>query len=130
MTEAEQLNDLRSALSRVHKSLLEVERKEFEKMFGRVTSGELLQLVINHAQFAWLRKISELIVQIDESLNEDAATETDFQQFLTQARGLFDSSADTDFMTKYQAALQREPEVVVAHSELMKLLRSEKRTNG
>jgi hypothetical protein len=40
-----------------------------------------------------------------------------------ELRTLFDLSAKTEFMTKYQSALQREPEVVVAHSELMTLLR-------
>ena len=44
-----------------------------ERDFGRLTSGELLQLVINHAQFAWLRLISALVVQIDEMLDADRA---------------------------------------------------------
>jgi hypothetical protein len=124
MTEAEQLSELRSALLRLHKKLLDVERKDFEKTFGRLTSGELLQLVVNHAQFAWLRKISGLIVQIDESLDsEDADIAALLRQMVDELRILFDLSANTDFMTKYQSALQREPEVVVAHSELMTLLR-------
>ncbi|MGH9962253.1 MAG: hypothetical protein ACREBC_34875 [Pyrinomonadaceae bacterium] len=126
MSEDHQLRELRDALLRLHKSLLDVERADFEKMFGRLTSGELLQLVINHAQFAWLRRISELVAQIDGKLNGDEeAADIDSRELLGQARRLFNSPGDEDFTTKYQAALQAEPTVVLAHSEVMKLLRTE-----
>src|SRR6267143_5812349 len=72
--EISRLRDLRLRLLHLHKSLLELERVNFEKTFGRVDSGELLQLVINHPQFAWLRIISALVVEIDEMLNGDEPT--------------------------------------------------------
>jgi hypothetical protein len=119
-----QLRELRSRLLPLHKTLLEMERSDFERDFGRLTSGEMLQLVINHAQFAWLRQISALVVQIDEILDaEEPAMLDDLQNVLNQARSLFTSSADKVFREKYQAALQRNPEVVMAHSEVTKLLR-------
>jgi hypothetical protein len=122
--EAARLGELRLRLLRLHKTLLEMERQDFEKMFGRVTTGELLQLVINHAQFAWLRMISELVVEIDETINrEEPATSADFQQLIVQARRLFTSPENPEFKTKYQDALQREAEVVMAHSKVMELLR-------
>ena len=118
------LRDLRLKLLHLHKSLLDTERHSFEKMFGRVNSGELLQLVINHTQFAWLRMISALVVEIDEKLNaEEPATSSDMQNLLTQARLLFTLPENGDFRQKYQAALQHEPAVVMAHAEVMKLLR-------
>ena len=58
------LQDLRTRLLHLHKTLLEMERLNFEKKSGRVTPGELLQLVINDPQFAWLRTISALVVEI------------------------------------------------------------------
>jgi hypothetical protein len=120
------LQELRRRLLHLHKTLLEMERADFERDFGRLTSGELLQLVINHAQFAWLRLISALVVQIDEMLNADEpATVNDFQELLSQARLLFNSPADEEFKEKYQAALQRDPAVVMAHSEVIDLLRTE-----
>jgi hypothetical protein len=118
------LGELRRKLLHLHKTLLEMERADFERDFGRLTSGELLQLVINHAQFGWLRQISALVVQIDEMLDaEEPATLNDVQNLVTQARSLFTLSADAVFREKYQAALQREPEVVIAHSEVTNLLR-------
>jgi hypothetical protein len=123
----EQLRELRGRLLHVHKILLEMERADFEWDFGRLNSGELLQLVINHEQFAWLRMISALVVQIDEMLSakEPAATVTDAQNVIAQARSLFTSPGDEVFREKYQAALQREPAVVMAHAEVAELLRKE-----
>jgi hypothetical protein len=120
----ELLSELRSKLLHLHKTLLEMERADFERASGRLTSGELLQLVINHPQFAWLRQISALVVQMDEMLAaEEPATPSGVQSLLAQASLLFTSSTDEVFKEKYQAALQREPAVVVAHAELTKLLR-------
>jgi len=119
------LVDLRLSLLRLHMALLEMERNSFERTHGRVNSGEILQLVINHAQFAWLRMVSALVVQIDEMLDADEpVTDADVNNLITGARQLFTASDDKEFSDKYQAALQQEPEVVMAHSALMKLLRS------
>ena len=118
------LRELRTRMLHLHKILLEMERADFERVSGRLNSGELLQLVINHAQFAWLRQISALVVQIDETLDADEpVTPDDVQSLLGQTRSLFTSSADKTFREKYQAALQRSPEAVMAHSEITTLLR-------
>jgi hypothetical protein len=118
------LREVRLKLLQLHQTLLEMERKRYERTHGRVNSGELLQLVINHPEFAWLRMISALVVQIDEMLDADEPTaDTDVINLITGAHRLFTESVDQDFQQKYQAALQQEPEVVMAHSALMKLLR-------
>jgi hypothetical protein len=55
--------------------------------------GELLQLVINHEQFAWLHSVSELIVRIDEMLDADEpTTAVDAESTLSQARTLLKPS--------------------------------------
>ncbi len=120
------LRDLRNRLLHLHKVLLEMERQNFEKRSGRVTAGELLQLVLNNSQFAWLRIISALVVEIDEVLNgEEPATTKDSEDLLSQARLLFTSPGNEEFKTKYEAALQQEPSVVMAHSAVMQLLRQD-----
>jgi hypothetical protein len=125
-TEMARLTELRGHLLHLHKMLLEMERRDFEKTSGRVGTGELLQLVINHTQFAWLRIISALVVEVDEVLNgEEPATLADFEDLISQARLLFTSPGNEDFKTKYQAALQREPAAVMAHSTVMQLLRQD-----
>ena len=118
------LRDVRVSLLHLHKTLLDMERKSFETTHGRVNSGELLQLVLNHAQFAWLRIISTLVVQIDEMLDADEpASAADMISLISSARQLLTASDNKEFSDKYQAALQQEPDVVMAHSALMKLLR-------
>jgi len=118
------LNDLRLGLLRLHKVLLEMERINYEKVAGQVNSGELLQMVLNHPQFGWLRIISALVVEIDELLNgEDPARVSDFAALTSQARRLLTAPENEEFKTKYQAALQHEPAVVMAHANVMQFLR-------
>jgi len=118
------LVDLRLAVLRLHKALLEMERIDYEKIHGQVNSGELLQLVVSHPQFNWLRTISAFVVEIDEVLDgEEPATVSNFENLIKQARILFTAPENEEFNTRYQAALQREPEVVMAHSAVMKFLR-------
>ena len=118
------LTDLRLGLLRLHKALLEMERINYEKVAGQVNSGELLQMVLNHPQFGWLRIISALVVEIDEILNgEDQVRISDFAELTSQARRLLTAPENVEFKTKYQAALQNEPAVVMAHSNVMQLLR-------
>lgn len=124
--EITRFGDLRIRLLHLHKVLLDMERQDYEKASGRVSTGELLQLVINHAGFAWLRIISALVVEIDEVLNgEEPATVSDFEDLISQARLLFTAPGNEEFKTKYQAALQRDPSVVMAHASVMQLLRQD-----
>jgi hypothetical protein len=128
LTKAEitRLGELRGRLLHLHKTLLEMERQDYEKRFGGVTTGELLQLVSNHAQFAWLRMISTLVVKIDEVLNgEEPATSGDYEDLISQARLLFTSPGNEEFRTRYHAALQHEAAAVMAHSTVMQLLRQD-----
>lgn len=118
------LLEVRRALLRLHKVLLDDERAAYERLHGQVTSGELLQLVIGDEQFAWLRALSELIVNIDESLDADEpATADEAESLLEQARLLLKpSETGGDFARRYFAALQREPDAVLAHREVTRLL--------
>ncbi|HXD34857.1 MAG TPA: hypothetical protein VN643_27300 [Pyrinomonadaceae bacterium] len=124
-SDSARLREVRLEMLRLHQTLLDMERKSFERTHGRVNAGEFLQLVLNHAQFAWLRIISALVVQIDELLDADEpASSADMLNLISAVRQLLTESGDQEFQQKYQAALQQEPEVVMAHSALMKLLRS------
>lgn len=121
---AGRIKDVRRALLRLHKALLDVERASYERVHGQLTSGEVLQLVINHEQFAWLHALSELIVRIDEMLDADEpATEADGAALLEAARALLKpSEAGGGFGRKYFDAMQSEPDVVLAHREATSLL--------
>ncbi len=120
------LRDLRRGLLRLHKTLLDQDTAAYEAARGSVTRGELLQLVINHEQFAWLHTISELIVRIDEMLSpKEPSLEADAQALLAQAQMLLTPSETGDqFQRRYYAALQSEPDAVLAHREVMQLFKN------
>lgn len=115
------LVELRNKLLNLHQVLLEIERHTYEQVRGRVTRGQLLQLVINHDQFAWLHHISELIVQIDDLLRSDEpVSHEDVQTLVTNVRSLLSPSLSNDeFAIKYDAALQHEPNAILTHAEVV-----------
>ncbi|PSB13891.1 hypothetical protein C7B61_16325 [filamentous cyanobacterium CCP1] len=118
------LNELRIKLMHLHRQLLDTERISYEQVRGQVSRGELLQLVINHEQFAWLHRLSELIVQIDDLLHADEPiTAETIALLMADVRILLlpDELGD-DFAMKYDAALQRSPDVILAHADVVMLL--------
>jgi hypothetical protein len=118
---------LRQALLRLHKTLLDMERRDYEKAHGVVTTGELFRLVVDDAQFAWLHNISEFVVRIDESLSSDeGVTEEGAHVSISLARKLFAPSETGDgFQKQYFDAIQRDPAVVMEHAELVRLFNNE-----
>jgi hypothetical protein len=118
---------LRQALLRLHKTLLDMERRDYEKAHGVVTTGELFRLVVDDAQFAWLHNISEFVVRIDESLSSDeGVTEEVAHVSISLARKLFAPTETGDgFQKQYFDAIQRDPAVVMEHAELVRLFNNE-----
>jgi hypothetical protein len=120
------LVDLRHALLKLHKILLDSERLAYERVHGRISStGEFFQLVVGGEWFAWLHRVSELVVEIDEMLEADEpATAIDATRVIDQTRLLLKpSEAGDGFRKRYFDALQRDPDVVLAHAAVKKLLR-------
>jgi hypothetical protein len=119
-----QLRELRRGLLRLHKVLLDDERAIYEQAHGHVSSGDMLRLVISHEHFAWLHSISELIVRIDELMDaDDPLSGADAEVLLAEARALLKpSETGGEFQRKYYAALQREPDAVLAHRDVTLIL--------
>ena len=118
---------LREALLQIHKSLLEMERRAYEKEHGKVTAGELFRLVVDDPQFSWLHNISEFVVRIDEALSsEEGVNNTDSHVAISLARKIFAPSESGDgFQKKYFDAIQKDPSVVMEHAQLARLFHSE-----
>lgn len=118
------LNDARLGLLALHKTLLDYERIRYERTHGRVeSSGAFLQLAIGDPQFAWLRQISELVVQIDELLaSDEPGAEVDADTVMAHAKALLrpDENGD-DFQRRYHRALQDSPDVVMVHAQWKRL---------
>jgi hypothetical protein len=123
----EKLITLRNTLLRLHKALLEMERREYEREHGKVNAGELFRLVIDHPQFSWLHNISEFVVRIDETLSGEApVAPQDAATAVNLARKMFAPSESGDsFQKKYFEAIQRDPSIVMEHAELARLFNTE-----
>src|SRR5262244_3246811 len=91
-TTRDNLKQLRQGLLKLHKLLLDEERRGFERARGKISNSyEFLQLVLKDPWFDWLHRLSELIVQIDETLDphaETPATEADAKALAERAKTL------------------------------------------
>jgi hypothetical protein len=124
----ERLVALRPRLLEVHRELLAAERADMERFQGRLTGAEFLQIATDSLRLAWLGPLSELIVEIDETLEaEDGDPEDtpamDAQTLIDRARGLVaPPDGETPFGRRYLVILQLHPGVVMAHSALVQEL--------
>ena len=119
------LEDARHALLILHKALVDSERITYEKTVGAIRSpNHFLQLLTTDPWFAWLQPLSQLIVSIDEALDpREPLTSTTVDAVLKQARVLLMPSEESEgFARHYFDALQRDPDVVIAHGEVIKAL--------
>jgi hypothetical protein len=118
----QRLTDLRNGLIRLHKTLLDSERDAYEHNVAAITSsGQLLQLLMNDPYFDWLHKVSELIVEIDERLAaKEPAEAADAESFIKETRALLVPLENGDeFERRYDAAMQRDPDVIIAHGRML-----------
>ena len=130
----QRLTDLRNGLLSLHKTLLDSERATYERDIARIgSSGELLKLVLYDPWFAWLHELSEFVVLIDETVDaidetlgtEDPPPGIDADRMIEQAWELLaPNETGTGFAKRYFEALQRDPDVVLAHARMRKVLTS------
>ncbi|HEX8370792.1 MAG TPA: hypothetical protein VF604_19760 [Pyrinomonadaceae bacterium] len=117
------LKELSKAFLRLHKTLLEGAKAEYEAKNGRIAGVNLyLQLVLDDPHFAWLRKMSALIALIDEAVSiRRPASETEAQALFGEAKLLLSfEDADAGFNDKFQTALQKNPDAVLSYNDALK----------
>jgi hypothetical protein len=119
----ERLRDLSARLMKLHRALLDRERRRYEDRRGSIPSGELLQVVITDPQFAWLRSLSVMVAEIDATVDAgDPMTEETVARMFQGAYRLLKAGGDSEFQLKYLDALQDSPDVVMAHAEVSRVL--------
>jgi len=120
------LTALREALLHLHKALLEAERASYEATFGTISSPyQFLNLVTNDPWFAWLAPITHLIAQVDETLDsKEPLTAALVDAMIKQAGSLLVATPDGEgFSRHYDEALQRSPDVIMAHAAAARIIR-------
>lgn len=122
--ERDRLRELSTRLLRLHRLLLDGERLAYETRHGSVAAGDLFRLVLDDPQFAWLRSLSALIARIDAAIDaEDALGSHDVDAAFREVYRLLKGGEGGYFQVKYHEALQRSPDVVMAHAAVSKLFR-------
>ena len=112
-----ELTQVSKALLRLHKALLDGERAVYERTHGRIASnGEYLELALEHPDFAWLRRLSSVMAEIDDLADAEAERIASLRTLLTPVEG------NAAFGGRYHEALQRDPDVVLAHGAVTNLL--------
>lgn len=109
------------ALLAVHKAALGIERRGLERVHGRLSNAAFLQIVSDPIRYGWLRPLNELILAFEET-GEEREPEA---ELLRRARELLvPPKSQTPFGRRYLSLMQREPALVLAHRDLVRLLRS------
>ena len=124
----QRLTEMRAALLRLHKALLESERASYEQVFGKIGSSyQFLQLVMTDPWFAWLRPVSQLIVAMDELVEaKEPLTAAGVEALVGRAKTLLVPTLGGEgYSRHYDEALQRDPDVVFAHAAAAKLIRAQ-----
>jgi hypothetical protein len=90
------------ALLSLHRTLLEFERRAYEKVHGRATGAEFLQALLGDPAFVWLAPLTSLVARLDEVANAE------------EARALL--AGPGEFAARCAARVQLSPEVAFAHA--------------
>jgi hypothetical protein len=127
MSAADDLAALRLPLLGLHKAVLATERRSLERVHGELSGAQFLQIVSDPVRYGWFQPFSALILAIDDTLDVKDDDETEIatpEELLDRARELLlPPKADTPFGRRYVSLMQREPELVLAHAAVAKLLR-------
>ncbi|MDP4076822.1 hypothetical protein [Acidovorax sp. A1169] len=121
----EQCAALRTALLALHRHLIELERRDYEKVHGRQSAGEFLQVMAYAESMRWLEPLSRLIVMLDEAMEPDNADAAEAPQVVARrVREMLklEHSAEADFSGHYQRHFNTSPELAMAHAAVIKAL--------
>jgi hypothetical protein len=123
----QRLTALREALLHLHKALLESERISYEATFGPISSPyQFLHLVTSDPWFAWLTPVTQLIAAVDERLDAEGPVTAEAAAVLILEAGtlLVATAEGKGFSRHYDEALQRSPDVILAHATAARVIRA------
>lgn len=117
-----ELEAVSRALQQVHKEILEAEGAYLP---GR-SAITLLDRLLNDPDWAWLRALSHLIADLDESLvEEEGVTPESAANAAGRVRALIfglGEPRDAAFLDRYRPLLQHSAALASAHGELKRLV--------
>lgn len=121
------LTHLVAHLRELHRALVDLQRSRYEAAGGAVQGPmHLLHLLTEDPGFAWLRGLSELIVEVEEvTEHADLLSSATAAALREETARLIMASAERPpaLGEKYLQALQESPSAAVAHGQVVQTLR-------
>lgn len=121
------LSDVRKALLRLHKALIDSERAVYETRNGVLNNAEFLGALLQEPFFQWMRPFSQLIAAMDEAMfGEEPVTIEGARDYVNQAHALVTEPGEgnggggTPDSARYGQVRDRDPAVLFAHTELVR----------
>ena len=120
------VRSMREHLVQLHGALIIAEQQTYERLSGPVPSVDvLIDLLQKDPWFTWLHPIADLLVRMDHLLEDDTCDITDenVAHLLREVDALLHPSVEGEgFERAYYEAMDRAPDVVLAHFRVRKLL--------
>lgn len=123
------LNELARALRELHRSVVESERRAYEIETGTLVGpGEFLHLLVTDGRFAWMRALSELMVDLDVFLEADpSSTEDEAAAARAEVERLIAAPVPpgvaSDFAKRYLPLIAGDPHIAMAHARVKQVIR-------
>jgi hypothetical protein len=109
------LRELSKTLIPLHRHLIDAAKSDYSFAYAAVESpGQLLQLLNDHAFFAWLKPMTSIIVEIDEMVRRDFEA-ADARAIAARVEAFLSAK-------EYVEMLQREIDIAAGHAQVRKLL--------
>ena len=114
------LSDLAAALRDLHRALAERVRRDYEReRHGPLTAAEFMHLLITEPRLAWVRSLSELMVDLDVFLKADPPpTEDEAAAVRAELECMLAA-----FARHYRPCVADDPRVAMAHSAVEQVMR-------
>lgn len=107
-------------LLELHKTLLDLEKGEYEKNNGPISNlNNYFQLVVSHDDFQWLRSLSVLIATLDEAIENP---DQDKQLIVLDIKNILFNKSNLDFLTKLEFYIQKEASVSFLLTKIKRVL--------
>ena len=128
MDNTEVLKRVREVLLKLHKSLVDQSREEFEAENGPATATQFLTVLIENKDYDWLRRFSALIVEIDELFaRRDGFEKDEVSVILSKVAEMANlKSPDAVFKDAFNKALATNFDAGKLRKEIIKLQKVEK----
>lgn len=130
MNANDQINHLFRMLLRIHKSLIDFQKLVLEASERRTyTPYDMLQFAFHHPEFEWLRKVSTIMADMDESTSDkkNPPNEARLKEFVQRLDDLFgEASPDSDFKKRLKVAVTRDQKLSAEVSDLRAMLAQHK----